>query len=259
MPGRRLHLRVHQLRRKSVGLRPLGRLHRGERLHRHQVVRGDGGPLHQLPVRAIRQAHVCGRTRRAGAAARRPRGAVGHVAVLVPRQHRHVRHVRQRDVPPSLRGDGAPPGPGGHGPPFLAVLNFPKGVDAEAELKARVLPGFEERVRGRGVVHTGWMPQQHIPRHRSVWCFLNHARRVQLLGGGSRGGVPAGASADEGRPFPQRGSLRARAQGRRDEDGWFGRDDVARAVAAATADGGDGDGGKWSEFLMDLKEMVHSA
>jgi flavonol-3-O-glucoside L-rhamnosyltransferase len=145
------------------------------------------------------------------------------------------------------------------GRPFLAVLNFPKGVDAEAELKARVLPGFEERVRGRGVVHTGWMPQQHIPRHRSVWCFLNHARRVQLRGGGSRGGVPAGASADEGRPFPQRGSLRARAQGRRDEDGWFGRDDVARAVAAATADGGDGDGGKWSEFLMDLKEMVHSA
>jgi len=38
---------------------------------------------------------------------------------------------------------------------------------------------------------------------------------------------------------------------RRDEDGWFGRGDVADAVAAAMADGGDGDLRKWREFLTD--------
>ena len=36
---------------------------------------------------------------------------------------------------------------------------------------------------------------------------------------------------------------------RRDEDGWFGSGDVADAVAAAMADGGDGDLRKWREFF----------
>ncbi|OEL15904.1 UDP-glycosyltransferase 79A6, partial [Dichanthelium oligosanthes] len=59
--------------------------------------------------------------------------------------------------------------------PFLAVLDFPQGADAEAELNARVPPGFEERVRGRGFVHKGWVQQQQILRHPSVGCYVNHS------------------------------------------------------------------------------------
>jgi len=33
------------------------------------------------------------------------------------------------------------------------------------------------------------------------------------------------------------------------DDGWFGRGDVADAVAAAVATGGDGDASKWREFF----------
>ncbi|KAG2561851.1 hypothetical protein PVAP13_8KG274600 [Panicum virgatum] len=59
--------------------------------------------------------------------------------------------------------------------PFLVVLNFPKGADAEAEIAARVPPGFEQRVKGRGVLHTGWVQQQHILQHPSVGCYVNHS------------------------------------------------------------------------------------
>jgi flavonol-3-O-glucoside L-rhamnosyltransferase len=163
------------------------------------------------------------------------------------------------------------------GRPFLAMLNFPKGVDAEAELMARVPLGFEERVRGRGVVHTGWMPQQRVLHHRSVRCFLNHAGFSSMVEG-----LVAGCQLVL---LPMKGdqflnvALFARELkvgvevARRDQDGWFGRDNIARAVAAATADGGNGNGRKWREFLMDdamhirfaekllrdLKELVRSA
>jgi hypothetical protein len=38
---------------------------------------------------------------------------------------------------------------------------------------------------------------------------------------------------------------------RRDGDGWFGRGDVSAAVDTAMADGWEGEGTKWKEFLMD--------
>jgi len=139
------------------------------------------------------------------------------------------------------------------GRPFLAVLNFPKGADAAAELEARIPPGFEERVRGRGLVRTGWVPQQHILRHRSVGCFVNHAGfssvveglvagcRLVLLPMKNDQYLNAALFARE---------LRVGVEvARRDEDGWFGRGDVADAVAAAVAAGGDGDAAKWRDFF----------
>ncbi|TVU25545.1 hypothetical protein EJB05_28063, partial [Eragrostis curvula] len=141
------------------------------------------------------------------------------------------------------------------GRPFVAVLNFPKGADAEAELRTRVPAGFEERVKGRGIVHTGWVQQQHILRHRSVGCFLNHAGFSSVVEG-----LVAGCRLVM---LPMKGDQYLNAAlfarelkvgvevARRDEDGWFGREDVSSAIAAAAAEGGDGEGRKWREFLMD--------
>ena len=137
------------------------------------------------------------------------------------------------------------------GRPFLAVLNFPKGADAAAELEARAPPGFQDRVKGRGLVRTGWVPQQHILRHRSVGCFVNHAgfsSVVEELVAGFRLVL-----------LPMKGdqyfnaALFARELGvgvevAQRDDGWFGRGDVADAVAAAVATGGDGDA-KWRDFF----------
>ncbi|XP_062018117.1 UDP-glycosyltransferase 79B6-like [Rosa rugosa] len=57
------------------------------------------------------------------------------------------------------------------GLPFLIVLKPPMGCDSVEE----ALPqGFEERVKGRGVVFGGWVQQPFILRHASVGCFVNH-------------------------------------------------------------------------------------
>ncbi|KAL6870586.1 hypothetical protein ACP4OV_014434 [Aristida adscensionis] len=141
------------------------------------------------------------------------------------------------------------------GRPFLAVLNFPAGADAEAEVAARLPAGFEERVRGRGAVRTGWVPQQHILRHRSVGCFVTHVALSSVVEG-----LVAGCRLVllplKGDQYPN-AALFARELGvgvevaRRGEDGWFGRDNVSAAVAAAVAEGGDREAGRWREFLMD--------
>ncbi|KAF8720542.1 hypothetical protein HU200_023796 [Digitaria exilis] len=141
------------------------------------------------------------------------------------------------------------------GRPFLAVLNFPKGTeDPAAELAARVPPGLEERVRGRGVVHTGWVQQQHILRHRSVGCFVNHAGFSSVVEGLVAGCRLVMLPMKLDQYF--NAMLFARELGvgvevaRRDEDGWFRREDVRDAVAAAVATGGEGEGyKKWREFF----------
>lgn len=57
------------------------------------------------------------------------------------------------------------------GMPFLAALKPPAGAESIEE----ALPDkFEERVKGRGVVHGGWVQQQLILGHPSVGCFITH-------------------------------------------------------------------------------------
>lgn len=57
------------------------------------------------------------------------------------------------------------------GLPFLVALKTPRGCESVEE----ALPeGFEERVKGRGVVSRGWVQQLLILKHPSVGCFVNH-------------------------------------------------------------------------------------
>lgn len=54
---------------------------------------------------------------------------------------------------------------------FLWVLRPPPGLSAEEA--ERVLPsGFEERVKGRGLITRGWAPQLQILEHRATGAFL---------------------------------------------------------------------------------------
>ncbi|CAM0150412.1 unnamed protein product [Urochloa decumbens] len=137
--------------------------------------------------------------------------------------------------------------------PFVVVLNFPKGADADAELRASVPPGFEERVKGRGVVHMGWVQQQHILRHPSVGCYLNHAGFSSVVEGLVAGCrlVLLPMKTDQyinAAVFAR--DLRVGVEvARRGEDGWFGRDAVRAAVAAAAV--GDTEEIKWRDFLLD--------
>ncbi|CAN6690997.1 unnamed protein product [Malus baccata var. baccata] len=57
------------------------------------------------------------------------------------------------------------------GLPFLVALKPPLGCETIEE----ALPdGFEERVRGRGVVFGGWVQQPLILSHPAVGCFVHH-------------------------------------------------------------------------------------
>ncbi|KAL1332984.1 hypothetical protein AAHE18_11G068400 [Arachis hypogaea] len=57
------------------------------------------------------------------------------------------------------------------GMPFLVALKPPIGFDSVGD----ALPeGFEERVKGRGIVYGGWIQHQLILEHPSVGCFITH-------------------------------------------------------------------------------------
>ncbi|GMJ10155.1 hypothetical protein like AT4G27570 [Hibiscus trionum] len=57
------------------------------------------------------------------------------------------------------------------GLPFLVALKPPQGCLTVEE----ALPeGFEERVKGRGLVYGGWVPQELLLHHPNIGCFVNH-------------------------------------------------------------------------------------
>jgi len=61
------------------------------------------------------------------------------------------------------------------GLPFILVLKFSSDLCAESELERTLPKGFLERVKDRGLVHTGWFQQQLVLKHPSVGCHVGHA------------------------------------------------------------------------------------
>ncbi|CAN6197472.1 unnamed protein product [Urochloa humidicola] len=57
---------------------------------------------------------------------------------------------------------------------FLWALRAPGGSSSGAAAAAVLPDEFEQRVAGRGVVCTGWVPQVHVLAHDAVGAFLTH-------------------------------------------------------------------------------------
>ncbi|KAM3703770.1 hypothetical protein ACB098_04G121500 [Castanea mollissima] len=142
------------------------------------------------------------------------------------------------------------------GLPFLAALKPPM----EAETIESALPeGFEETVKGRGVVHGDWVQQQLILRHPSVGCFVTHC--------GSGSLSEALVTECQLVLLPHAGDqiINARLMGgdlkvgveveKGEEDGLFTREGVCKAVKAVMDyDSEEGkevraNHAKWREFL----------
>lgn len=120
------------------------------------------------------------------------------------------------------------------GLPFFVVLNFPANVDVSAELRRALPEGFLERVKDKAVIHTGWVQQQQILAHESVGCYVFHAgfssvieaivNDCQLVMLPIRGDQLLNSKLVSG-------DLKAGVEvNRRDEDGYFGKDDIKNAV-----------------------------
>ncbi|GAU26627.1 hypothetical protein TSUD_102340 [Trifolium subterraneum] len=65
-------------------------------------------------------------------------------------------------------------------PSLLSALKPPNGFDSIEE----ALPeGFNERVKGKGIVYGSWIQQQLILEHPSVGCFITHCGAASITEG----------------------------------------------------------------------------
>nr|QWX94659.1 UDP-glucosyltransferase [Zanthoxylum piperitum] len=126
------------------------------------------------------------------------------------------------------------------GLPFLLVLNFPANVVAANELVRALPQGFVNRVRDRGLVHTGWVQQRLILAHDSVGCYVSHSGFSSVME----------AIVDDCQlvllPFKGDQFLNSKLiacdmnagveVNRRDDDGHFGKDDIFEAVKTVMVD-----------------------
>ncbi|KNA05253.1 hypothetical protein SOVF_192080, partial [Spinacia oleracea] len=55
--------------------------------------------------------------------------------------------------------------------PFLAAL---KPAMNHETIESALPEGFADRIKGRGIIHGGWVQQQLILQHPSVGCFITH-------------------------------------------------------------------------------------
>uniref|UniRef100_A0A5B7BTE7 Putative anthocyanidin 3-O-glucosyltransferase n=1 Tax=Davidia involucrata TaxID=16924 RepID=A0A5B7BTE7_DAVIN len=145
--------------------------------------------------------------------------------------------------------------------PFCVVLKFPANVDSHVELIRALPEGFLERVKGKGMVHAGWVQQQHILAHNSVGCYLCHA--------GFSSVIEALVNDCQLVMLSQKGDqflnsklmsedLKAGVEvNRRDEDGHFGKEDICMATKTVMVEVEKEPGKtiranqkKWREFLL---------
>ncbi|PIA30578.1 hypothetical protein AQUCO_05500111v1 [Aquilegia coerulea] len=143
------------------------------------------------------------------------------------------------------------------GLPFLVRLKPPFG----AETLEEALPeGFQERVKGRGVVHEGWVQQQQILNHSSVGCFVSHGGSASiwesLMSTCQIVFVPhSGAQFADTKFMTEELKVAVNVE-RREEDGWFTRDSVCKAVKLVMDEGSEvgeqvtENHHKWKEFLL---------
>ncbi|XVF71139.1 hypothetical protein PTKIN_Ptkin12aG0012000 [Pterospermum kingtungense] len=147
------------------------------------------------------------------------------------------------------------------GLPFFLVLNFP--TNGQAELN-RVLPkGFTEKIKGRGVVHTGWFQQQLILAHDSVGCFVCHSGFSSVIEA-FMNDCQLVLLPLKGDQFLNSkliaGDLKAAVEvSRRDEDGYFSKESIKDAVNTVMVEVDNNPGMSIRENHKKLKEFLLNA
>ncbi|XP_019178485.1 PREDICTED: anthocyanidin 3-O-glucosyltransferase-like [Ipomoea nil] len=144
------------------------------------------------------------------------------------------------------------------GLPFFLVLNFPANVDVATELNRALPTGFTERVKGRGIIHSGWVKQQQTLAHSSVGCYVFHAGFSSVIEG-IMNDCQLVMLPLKGDQFMNAKLLASDMKidvevNRRDEDGYFWKNDIQKAVQTIIGEEGASaraNQAKWKEFLLD--------
>ncbi|XP_028766473.1 anthocyanidin 3-O-glucoside 2''-O-glucosyltransferase [Neltuma alba] len=157
------------------------------------------------------------------------------------------------------------------GMPFLAALKPPMGTET---IESALPEGFDERVKGRGIVYGGWIQQVLMLNHPSVGCFLSHcgsgSMTEALCGEAQLVLLPNfGDQFINSKVMSEDLKVGVEVE-REEEDGVFTRESVCKAVKVVM----DGDGeigqkirsnhNKWRQLLLAtgledayLDEFVH--
>ncbi|WCJ17789.1 UDP-Glycosyltransferase superfamily protein [Euphorbia peplus] len=143
------------------------------------------------------------------------------------------------------------------GMPFIAALSQP--IDC-LTMEEAIPDGFEERVRERGIVYGGWVPQEQILNHPSVGCFVGHGGassmweslvsncQIVLVPPKLDHFVHAMIMVEE---------LKVAVEVKKDKNGWISKASLSNAIKSVMSlEGEDGliikkNHAKWREFLLD--------
>ncbi|XP_076891042.1 UDP-glycosyltransferase 79A2-like [Bidens hawaiensis] len=147
------------------------------------------------------------------------------------------------------------------GLPFFLVLNFPANLDSSAELKRTLPEGFLVRVKGKGIVHSGWVQQRQILEHESLGCYVCHAGFSSVIEGLVNDCQLVMIPLKGDQFFNSKlidSEWKAGVEvNRRDEDGYFGKEDVFEAVKSVMMETEEEPAKsirenhkKWKEFLQ---------
>ncbi|KAL2957226.1 hypothetical protein AAZX31_18G132900 [Glycine max] len=129
--------------------------------------------------------------------------------------------------------------------PFFLVMNFPSNLSAKAELERALPKRFLERVKNRGVVHTGWFQQHLVLKHSSVECHIGH--------GGFNSVIEALASDCELVLLPFKVGIEVNY---RSEDVDFKKEDILKAVKTIMVEDDKELGKQIKENHMKWKEFL---
>ncbi|CAN6558204.1 unnamed protein product [Malus baccata var. baccata] len=125
------------------------------------------------------------------------------------------------------------------GLPFLVAVKPPLGC---VTIEEALPEGFEERVRGRGVVFGGWVQQPLILSHPAVGCFVHHCGYgtmwESLMSENQIVLVPQLVDQILGAKLLAK-ELKVAVEVEREEDGWFSRESLSKAVKSVMDKGSD--------------------
>nr|AEQ33588.2 putative UDP-glucose:flavonoid glucosyltransferase [Ginkgo biloba] len=124
---------------------------------------------------------------------------------------------------------------------FMWVLRFPQGPegnvnDQQRRVSASLSAGFEERMKVKGIVVSGWAPQMKILRHPSTGGFMTHCGWSSVMEGMSAGLPLIALPMQLDQPLNARlvaGDLKVAIEVRKGSDGRLDRNEIERALRIA--------------------------